>query len=700
MMGSIEKVPKQPKKRGGDMGRAASKGNFSRIGQYFGDALLFSKSFLCLLSGVWLLSPVLGYSKSADLTHLSLEQLMEVRIGTVRTASRYEQKTTRAPSSVQIITSEQIQKYGYRTLADILRSVRGFYVSYDRNYSFLGVRGFSRPGDYNSRVLLLVDSHRINDALYDQATIGTDFILDVDLIDRVEIVPGPGSSIYGSNAFFAVINVITRKGRDVSGLEASGEVGSFRTARGRLSYGNQFKNGAEVLLSGTAYESKGARSLYYAEYDDPDTNNGYAENRDGDRFYSLFSTLSFGDLTLQGAYVTREKHVPTGSYGVAFNDPQNRTRDDRWYLDLIWQGRVTDDFDLQARLFYDDYRYDGTYVYDSVRNQDRSLTNWAGSEVTLTSSSFENHKIMAGAEFRKNFRQDQWNYDEDPYILYLNDKRDSTVWALYIQDEFDMTENLILNLGLRYDHYSTFGETLNPRCALIYNPFEMTFFKLIYGQAFRPPNSYEAFYEDGGIFSKANPDLQPETIRTYELVWEQFFGAYLHGSVSLFYYRIKNLIEHHFDPADDLLVFMNTGSAKARGVELQLAGQLDNGLEGRINYAYQDAKDDVTGLTLTNSPQHMANLNLVVPLYQRNTFAGIELQYKGSRKTLAGNDAPRFFLANLTLMHREIIKGLTASASVYNLFNKHYSDPGAGEHLQDLLSQDGRSFRLKLTYRF
>ncbi len=138
-------------------------------------------------------------------------------IPSVYGASRYEQKVTEAPSSVSIVTSADIKHYGYRNLGEILESVPGLYTTYDRNYSYLGMRGFARAGDYNTRVLLLVDGHRLNDAVYDQAPIGTDFPVDVDLIDRVEIIRGPSSSIYGTNAFLGVINVITKRGRDLRG---------------------------------------------------------------------------------------------------------------------------------------------------------------------------------------------------------------------------------------------------------------------------------------------------------------------------------------------------------------------------------------------------------------------------------------------------------------------------------------------------
>jgi outer membrane receptor for ferrienterochelin and colicins len=203
-----------------------------------------------------------------DLTELAPEQLMKIKVATVSTASKFEQKVTEAPSSVSIVTADEIKKYGYRTLADILRSLRSFYITYDRNYSYVGIRGFGRSGDYNTRILLLVDGHRINDNLYNAAPLGTEFVVDVDLIDRVEVIRGPGSSLYGNNAYFAVVNVITRRGRNLGGAEVSGEAGSFDTYKGRLTYGDKYRTGIEALVSGTLYDSNGNR-LYFKEFDTP-----------------------------------------------------------------------------------------------------------------------------------------------------------------------------------------------------------------------------------------------------------------------------------------------------------------------------------------------------------------------------------------------------------------------------------------------
>src|SRR6202046_3934456 len=182
---------------------------------------------------------------------MSIEELMSISVDSVYGAPGFKQKVAEAPASVTIITSEEIQRYGYRTLADILRNVQGFYVSYDRNYSYLGVRGFGLPGQYNNSIALLIDGHRLNDNIFDGALIGTEFPLDVDLIDRVEVIRGPNSSLYVASAFLAVINIITKRGRDLPKVSMTASAGGQGTYEGRVSYGATFHNGLELLLSGT-----------------------------------------------------------------------------------------------------------------------------------------------------------------------------------------------------------------------------------------------------------------------------------------------------------------------------------------------------------------------------------------------------------------------------------------------------------------
>lgn len=642
-----------------------------------------------------------------DLTELGLEELMEIEIAVVQGASKYEQKVTEAPSSVSIVTADEIKKYGYRTLADILRSIRGIYTTYDRNYHYLGVRGFNRPGDYNTRILLLVDGHRVNDNIYDTSAIGTDFLLDVDLIDRVEVIRGPSSSLYGSNAFLGMINVITKQGRDFKGPEISGGIASYDAYKGRLSYGNRFQNGLEMLVSGSIYDSEG-QDLYFPEFDDPATNNGRAEGVDNDQYHSFFLKLSLHDLTLHGGCIYREKGLPTAAWETEFNDSHNTSIDRRDYLELKYEHTFDRQLDVMARLYYDNYKFEGDYVYDYseeddpfiVINSDAQQGQWWGGELQLTKKMFQRHKLVWGAEYEDNFRQDQRNYDRDPFYQYFEDKRDSVNWAVYIQDEFAMLDDLTLNFGMRHDDYETFGGTTNPRLCLIYDFSEKSTVKLLYGEAFRAPNAYELYYHDGEDIQKANPELEPETIKTYELAWEQYFGKHFRTTAAGYYYKIEDLISQQIDPADDLLVFNNIEKIEAKGIEVELDGKWDSGLEGRISYAFQEAENEGTGKLLTNSPRHITKFNLIVPLIKNKIFVGTEFQYVSDRKTLTDEYADDFFVANLTLSGRNLLKGLEVSANVYNVFDEEYGDPGSGEHLQDVIEQDGRTFRVQVTYRF
>jgi iron complex outermembrane receptor protein len=224
--------------------------------------------------------------------------------------------------------------------------------------------------------------------------------------------------------------------------------------------------------------------------------------------------------------------------------------------------------------------------------------------------------------------------------------------------------------------------------------------KLLYGTAFRGANAYERFYVGTGF--KANPDLDPERVRTYELVFERSLTSYLRATAAGYFYKINDLVSQELDVSDGLLVFRNGGRIAARGVELQL--EMDErgwlGISGRLGYALQRATDRDTGRRLTNSPAHLINLNLLVPIFQDRLFAGFESVYTSERRTLAGDEADEHFVANLTLLVKNVCPGVDVSASVRNVLNERYSDPGSGEQVQDQIQQDGRTFWVKLKYRY
>lgn len=678
---------------------------FSKVNGQF--QIFFSIPFLsfCLLYSLCQAESEL----SIESPPISEESILFQEIPSVYSASKYEQKVTEAPSSVSIITADEIKKYGYQNFAEILRSVRGFSVTYDRNYNYLGTRGFGLPGDYNTRILLLIDGHRVNDAVYNQAPIGTDFPVDIDLIERIEIIRGPGSSLYGTNAFFAVINVITRIGRNFRGVETSAAAGSLETYKGRMSYGEKFQSGLEMVFSGSYYSSDGEDRLFFREFDKPENNNGIANGLDDDRFENIFAGLSYRDLSFQVNYHKREKDVPTAPYSTIFNELFS-TEDERGWADLKYERIIGDQFNLLARFNYNFYHYSDDYYSNdyprSVKTSDDVDSQWFQGEVQLTKTFLEAHKCTFGLDSRYSIQQDQriFNHIQEgtiPGIEHeiLDDHRSSQYLAVYSQDEFTITDYLTLHAGIRFDYFETFGGIVNPRAALIYNPFEKTTFKFVYGRAFREPNAYELYYRDG-TSQKSNPDLDPETIDTYEIIYEQYIGKHLRGTIVGFYNSIDNLIVSRKDTTDGLNVFDNLDKVHAKGLEFELEEKLESGLEGRTSYTIQETENTTTGEDMVNSPLHLAKFNIIIPIIKRKLFFSGEEQYKSKRKTLDGKFAEDFFITNMTLYSHNIFKTLEVSGGVFNLFNKKYADPVGEELVQDTIEQNGRTFRIKFTYAF
>lgn len=645
----------------------------------------------CLLA--WLPAAMASTPPSEDLTLLPLEQLMELEI---TTASKYAQRAAEAPSAVTVVTRDEIRAYGWRTLGDILNSMRGVYTSYDRNYTYLGVRGFGRPGDYNTRVLLMLDGYRLNDNLYDGGLIGTEGILDVELIDRVEFVPGPGSAIYGNNAFFGVVNVITRSGKDLGGFEVAGAVGSDHARSGRVAYGRSHDSGLDLLLSASAYETDG-RTQYYPEFDDPATNNGRAVDLDHDRYQRFYAKLGYGGFLLSLAHSDRTKGYPTAPYGTDFNAPDAETTDRQTLLNLQYDTELGSHNSLTARLFYGEYEYQGDYTYAGVVDRDDDEGRWWGTELRLLNTAWRGHKLMAGLEYQQDLRQDLAYFIGGVPDPNMGVPPEDDRWGVFVQDEIALSERLSLHAGLRHDQPAEGDSKLNPRLALIYQHDPDTTLKALYGTAFRAPNAYERYYNPTGIYA-LNPDLKAEEIETYELVLERRLDRRTRVMASVFHYEIEDLINLTTLPGG-LLSFENLSRAEADGLELEAERRWDDGGQLKLSYSWQQVTDD-DGRRLDNSPRHLAKLHYARPLLDNRLRLGLEGQYMSSRITPQGGEVGSHAVFNLTLTAPRLAKDLELSASVYNLLDRGYADPGSDEHVQDQLARDGRTYRVQLTYRF
>lgn len=653
-------------------------------------------------------APPTGGTAYADLT---IEQLMELKVERVYGASRHVQKVTHAPSSVSIVTADEIRRFGWRTLGEVLRSMRGIQVADDRNYAYVGVRGFQRPGDYNTRVLVLIDGHRMNDAVYDGSYVGRDTI-DPALIERVELIRGPSSSIYGSSAFFSVVNVVTKRPGQFADGEAAFSAGNLGTYDGRLSFGRNFRNGVEWLVSGSYHESTGESEIYFPEFDprrstEPGAaNNGVAEDVDGERAAQAFTRVTYRELTISAFINRRRKDIPTASFGTLFNHPAARTVDRRGYIDAkLDHAFGANDARLLGRVFYDRYRYNGWYPYDYAApgepldlfvSPDGANAEWAGTEWQVNLPLSAQHSLIGGFEFRHSFHEDQFAETGDP-ATDLHDHRTTRNLGVFAQWEAEWRKNLRLTAGVRYDHYfRSFGGTLNPRVGIIYNPTETSALKLLYGRAFRAPTSYERFYYIGQALQ---PPLRPERVRTSEVVYARYWGANYRMDLSAYFYEAENLITQAETTTFDLY-FHNADSTEARGVEAEFEATYESGWRGRVSYALQRSKERVSGAELSSSPRGLGRLHLSWSPPQHGFSAGLEAQYQSSVRTLAGARAAAFLVVNLHLRTTTLIPGCEVSATAGNLFEERYSYPGAGDHLQDIIPQPGRLLRLEIIRRF
>jgi iron complex outermembrane receptor protein len=626
---------------------------------------------------------------------------------TVSAAAKHPQTLRDAPSAVSVITRQDIRRFGYRTLAEALRSLRGFYGTYDRNYDYIGVRGFLRPGDYNDRILLLVNGHAYNDDVYGTAPLGNDFGIDLEAIDHIEVVRGPGSALYGGNALFAVVNVVTVTGRDVPGVQALAETGSFWRKRGQASAGHTFANGADVFGSGSVLDVDGQRDLFYPAFDSPRTNFGHARNVDSERAYNFFLSGRHGGFVLQGGANSREKQIPTGAFGTTFNDPGTTSIDRRHFTDLRYTAEPLDDVTVTARAFYDGMQYHGTFIYGGgpgrTKNEDLAQSHWLGSEVTTRWQVAPTWALTGGTEYTYHPRAEQENFDLPTGRQYLKDVRHYGTLGVYGQGEWSPLESLTLVAGARYDRWYDRIEEASPRVAAIWNARPGTNVKLLWGRAFRAPNLYEQYYaySGAGLRSLANTSLDPERITTWEAVLEQHLWRGAEGTIALYRYDIEELIDQvtvPSAPGTTVVQYRNGEDVEAQGVETELRVPLPRGIFGRASYALQEARTE-DGRLLSNSPKHLGVVGLTFPL-PLGLKGGTQLLVVGPRNTIGGRRLEAAKIASLTLDYDTPWRGLAFSGSVYNFFDHSYPDPAGTEHRMDRIPQDAITFRLQARYAF
>jgi iron complex outermembrane receptor protein len=620
----------------------------------------------------------------------------------VEAATLHKQTLEEAPASITIISSKDIQTYGFRTLGEALASVRGFYMTYDRAYHYAGLRGFSLPGDYNTRFLVMLNGHYLTENIYSSNNFfGQDFGLDMDMVERIEIVRGPSSALYGSNGIFATINVVTRSPVQARTMRVGAETGSYGEKKVTLSSGASLGHSANLLVSASVFNN-GGQSLYFPEFDRRATNFGRAVGVDGERGYHLFAELIWHNWAFTGYLGSREKQVPTGWYNTIFNDRGNKILDQRGFFEAAYSHDLSPARKVRWRIYYDQYRYRGRYDYglgDAIQDyRDLGAGDWVGSQLAYDFAIPHVGVLTVGGEMNADIRALQQYYGVSPVSVgVLSADNPDFSYGLFAQQQWRLSPAWNVYLGARFDDSKNHTHFVSPRVALVYQASGKSSYKLLYGRAFRNPNAYEMYYTDGAT-QVANLGLRPENANTFEASAERRFTKNLIGLATVYHYQLGELIEATTNTAG-WLQYQNTGSTKANGVEVELAGKFWAGIETAASVALQRATNPQNHLFLPDSPGCATKIRGAIPLLKNKLRAATALEYLSAQRTYSYAQVPAFWLTNVTLSTRNLHPDFNLQFGVRNLLNVTYFYPAGVGLTQDQIRADGRSVFVKLVWR-
>lgn len=622
-------------------------------------------------------------------------------IPVVVAAGKRQQTILEAPASVTVIDANDIQLSHYDSLAAALRNQRGFFIETDGLNWFVGERGFLRPSEWNARILVTVDGRPTNEMIYGQSHIDRDFVVPMEAVKQVEIVRGPGSALYGTNAVFGVINVVTKDGADINGAQVSVEGGDKETGRVAALMGMQFNNGWDVVASATGYTSHGDGDIIYDGVTDQAHNYGHIRNFDHEGVESIFVKARKGDLTLQVDYETRTKQNRSATYLASFYDP-GTMHEQRGNFTLKYDHAFDAQRSVHSILYWGHYGYQQDFglapvpptpfhVYTTTANDE-----WLGQEVHYDWQATQQLHLLAGADGREALFTHQHDYDSLQGEI-LNVDASDNYWGLFTEGEYRLTTWLDLTGGLRLDEVQRVGLHFSPRFAAVFSPTSEDAIKLLYGRAFRAPNLYELLYAAPAA-NTPNIHLHSEVVDTYEAAWERQLDGGWHTSLDGFVWKLKHAMENDV-LADGSLETVNGPTVWAHGIEAEIGRKWDSGANARIYGTFTRAEHD--GDRLLNSPEWTIGMSLVAPIYKSHTFISIEPQIVGPMKDDLGFSTNVTYATNIVLTSRDILPGWDAQAGVYNLFANHARWPrGADLQSQQTLNYPDASYIVSLTHRF
>jgi len=609
-------------------------------------------------------------------------------------ASRFPASQSETAAAATVITSEQIRAFGYRTLGDVLRSVRGVLVSTDRTYTYLGIRGLSMPGDYNTRVLLLIDGNRVNDTVYDQAFLGSEFPLDLDSVDRVEFIPGQGSAVHGANALYGVVNVITRKATGTAATELSATLAQGHSRQLRVGQGLSLPNGASLLLSASTLRMSGTDARYAP--DPAGADERISSRTDHERDSKLFAKYAYGELSASFIYSDRFKGL-TNQAGSLFGDPRSQYRDTEALLDVSLSRRFNETDRWKLRTYAGSYDFVGDYVVgsaaQSVLNRDTGRSRWLGLEGSAFIERFDDHKLVLGWDAMWSPRRDQSNFDLFPPATYLDDRRQTSRFSTFVEDQWSPTKPLTITLGARYDKARDASGAFSPRLAAVWRASDGVTLKASHGTAYRPPNAYESYYATPDGY-RGNSELKSERVTGDELTLEYRPSSSDRWTLSGIWTRTNRLLVQTLDETDGRLVYGNVGSFDVHGIEAEYEHVWDGGAALRANLGSYGYGGVSAADVARASARRIGKLAASAPIAAGTTLAW-EAVLVSRRAEVSG-----YGLSNLTLVRSFDRMHARVSLSLLDVFDRAPAEPGGDSVLQLPTPGYGRSVRVRLELAF
>jgi outer membrane receptor for ferrienterochelin and colicins len=513
---------------------------------------------------------LLGSSNArADDDTSELQGLLNENV--VSTASKSAEVGTTAPATVTTVTAEDLRRYGVRTLAEAIDYLSLGAVTSDSQHTVdIGARGVMIPNDNGDHMLLLVNGHTQNEPLFGRAAFGRGAAIPLEMIDHIEVILGPGSVLYGSNAMLGVINVVTKSAKDWPGVHAIAEVEPGKSWRGLVGAGLTFqtplsKTPADLTAGVEYYRHDGPAFIYDFRYGGIDQvsqrpyrmsrngpENGYWGGLADDAYYtrlpSAFMRLALGDFTLNVGTSSFDHAAPYRArytkVFMDFDDPDSHERDRRLWIDLTHRATLSSKARLTSRVYVDGWDWlqdlnassksaclgagDSTVATCSLPARGRS--RWAGTEVRAAFDWLENERLVTTLGIDARLREIKSKVDfyelGTSRVLQSSEgivDRNDTLLGAYAQQTFLATRWLSFNAGARLDKETRFDGVVSPRFAAAARTWHNGTLKGSYAEAFRSPSFAETDY--ASTVQLKSGAIVPERVRSVEGSFEQKIGA-------------------------------------------------------------------------------------------------------------------------------------------------------------------------------